>query len=182
MNTPDINYKSYADQSGVRVSYGTFAPENPGLYDDILKVSHCDNAVFADCIVNPDGGNREDGVDVMRDSYDVSFNRCRVGAGDKYAFTIKGGSNMIFLTDVVITRPGGGWERVDIDLGNYSSTTPNSKTGRVVLTNLRREDGKPVRVRVGWADRPYISEGNVKVLFWQSIFLKIYVAVRRLIG
>jgi hypothetical protein len=179
MSKPDINYRSYADQDNFTVAGETIQADDPAAYDDILKVSHCQYAIVRDCAINLNGGNREDGVDVMRSSYAVHFNECEVGAGQLYAFTIKGGSDMISLRNVLITRPGPWPQRVDIDIGNYSSTVPNAKTGTILLTNVTRTDGKPVRVRVGWAARPIISGGNVKVLFWQSLALKVYVWVMR---
>ena len=179
MSTPDINYRSYADQDNVTVTGETIQAPDPQNYDDILKISHCQFMTVSGCIINANGGNREDGVDIMRDSYAVHLTDCDVGAGKLYAFTIKGGSDMVSLKNIVITRPGPWPQRVDIDIGNFSSTVPNSKTGRVFLENVTRLDGKPVRVRVGWADRPIIVGGNVKVLFWQSLILKAYVWVMR---
>jgi hypothetical protein len=46
--------------------------------------------------------------------------------------------------------------------------------------NCKRSDGLPVRVRVGWADRPVVIGGNVKILFWQSLMLKVYVFILNL--
>ena len=80
------------------------------------------------------------------------------------------------LHRVAITRPGR-W--VDIDIGNYSSTVPDAKTGRIMLISVTRTDGKPVRVRVGFAEDPLIVGGNVKVLRCQSLALKLYVWFRR---
>ncbi len=82
------------------------------------------------------------------------------------------------LRDCTITRGGGNWERVDIDIGNWSTTTP-AKTGVVTIDHVTRTDGKPVRVRVGWADKPVIIGPKVHILFWQSLGLKIYCLVRR---
>lgn len=178
----DDNYLSVANETGVRMEGVTIdADVSSPDYDDILKVSNVQDAEFAYCVVNLTGGNREDGVDVMRYSHDVRFYGCRVGAGQKYAFTIKGGSDQIEIRDSLIIRPGGGWERVDIDIGNYSSTVPDARTGMVILRNVQRLDGKPLRVRVGWADRPLILQdpSTVHVLFWQSLALKVYVWFRR---
>lgn len=176
----DRNYESHADVVGLRMAGRHIAPSSPSEYDDVLKISHCTDARVEDCVINPDGGNREDGVDIMRGCHTVTFRRCQVGAGAKYGFTIKGGCEHILLEDVVISRPGGGWERVDIDIGNYSHTCPHAYTSAVTLDNVRRSDGRPVRVRVGFADRPTVLGGNIKVLFWQSLALKAYVAIRSL--
>jgi hypothetical protein len=38
-----------------------------------------------------------------------------------------------------------------------------------------RTDGKPVRVVVGNAEKPSVVGGNVKILFWRSLGLKLFV-------
>jgi len=176
---PDKNFASFADESDRTIGDELFAPQNPAEWDDIVKVSHCDGLTFRNCIINPLGGNREDGVDVMRKSRHVEFYNCRVGCGNRYAFTIKGGSEMISLANVTITGRRGK-EGVDIDIGNFSHTLPNAKTGLVYLDNVARSDGSAVTVRVGWATKPAITGGNVKILFWASIGLKLYVLFKRL--
>lgn len=67
-----------------------------------------------------------------------------------------------------------GKEGIDIDLGNYSDSNM-IKTTNVILHNVRREDGEPVRIRVGHADKPIVINSKVKILFWWSIAIKIYV-------
>jgi hypothetical protein len=178
-STPDLNYKSYADLQNLAVCDEIFAPINPENYDDIFKLSNVQDAIVSNCIINPHGGNREDGVDMMRYCERIKMADCQVGAGKKYAFTIKGGCNDIVLENIVITRHGGGWERVDIDIGNYSGTVPDARTGRVILRELHASDGKPVRVRVGWAKEVIVEGGNVEMLRCQSLGLKVYVQVMR---
>jgi hypothetical protein len=175
---PDNNYFIVSDLFLKEYSDLVVSAPNPADYDDIFKISGSSNITVRDCTINPDGGNREDGVDIMRYSKFVEFNWCKVGAGKKYAFTVKGGSNSVTIRDTTSTRGGGNWERVDIDIGNWSTTTP-AKTGVVTIDHVTRTDGKPVRVRVGWADKPVVIGGNVHILFWQSLGLKIYCLVRR---
>lgn len=177
---PDNNFQSYAGVSDLTVVNQEYSPDDPSNIDDVLKISHSERITFIKCDINPKGGNREDGVDVMNNSKNIRFSECSVGCG-KYAFTIKGGSNFVWLDNVVIHGKHG-IEGVDIDIGNFSSTVPDDKTGIVMLDNVTRKDGKPVRVRVGWASYPVITGGNVKVLFWQSLILKAYVAFKRLIA
>ena len=181
-NTPDKNYLSFADRERETHELVILCPEIDGErsedYDDILKISHCREFTFRDCHVCPEGLQREDGVDIMRFSRTIAFFNSRVAAGRRYAFTIKGGSSEILLRNVIITRPG---RFVDIDLGNYSHNA-DGKTGKVTLDNVVRADGKPVRVRVGWADQPIVIGGNVKILVVQSYLLKIYVHAKRLLA
>lgn len=175
---PDNNYFIVSDLFLKEYSDLVVSAPNPADYDDIFKISGSSNIRVRDCTINPDGGNREDGVDIMRYSKYIDFQWCKVGAGGKYAFTVKGGSAHVTIADCEITRGGGNWERVDIDIGNWSTTTP-AKTGVVTIDHVTRTDGKPVRVRVGWADKPVVIGGNVHILFWQSLGLKIYCLVRR---
>ena len=176
---PDKNFKSFCDESDRTIADQLFSPDDPTEWDDIVKVSHCEGLTFRHCIINPEGGNREDGVDIMRKSHLIEFYNCRVGTGKRYAFTIKGGSDMISLANVTVTGRQG-TEGVDIDIGNFSHTLPNVKTGRVYLDNVGRSNGQPVTVRVGWAPWPVVTGGNVKVLFWASMGLKLYVLFKRL--
>ena len=175
----DKNYKSYADEQNVVIQNETIDAPNPENYDDILKLSHVEGANINNCIINPSGGNREDGIDIMRFCRSIYIGNCQVGAGKLYAFTIKGGSSQIDLSNVTIIRGGGSIEKVDIDIGNYSENA-KGKTTDVRIVNCKRSDGLPVRVRVGWADRPVVIGGNVKILFWQSLLLKIYVYIKNL--
>jgi hypothetical protein len=175
----DKNYRSYADETNVVIQNDTIDAPNPEQFDDILKLSHVVGCTVDNCHINPSGGNREDGIDIMRFCRSIYIRNCQVGAGAKYAFTIKGGSSQIDLSNVTITRGGGGSEKVDIDIGNYSDNA-KGRTTDVMIVNCRRSDGQPIRVRVGWADNPVIIGGNVKILFWKSLLLKIYVFIKNL--
>lgn len=181
MSSPDKNFLSFADRARETFDNMVVCPELEGErsqdFDDILKISHCAEFTFRNLNVCPEGLQREDGVDVMRFSRHIAFLNARVAAGAKYAFTIKGGSADILLRNVTITRPG---KHVDIDLGNYSHNA-DGETLRVTLDNVRREDSKPVRVRVGWAEPPKIVGGNVRILHLQSLLLKLYVHTKRLL-
>jgi hypothetical protein len=115
----------------------------------------------------------------MRGS-DVLLKHSRVRAGKRYAITIKGGS-VARVENVIIWGPRG-TEGVDIDIGNYNHVQPNRKTPTSDLVNVTREDGKPVLVRVGFASKPVIIGGNCKILFWQSLGLKVYVLFKRLLS
>lgn len=179
MPKPDENYLSYADvQNDVMQSlhHLNVSPAFAEQYDDLLKISHCRNMAFRHLVVAPGGRQREDAVDIMRFSRDIAISSARLRGG-KYVVTIKGGSRDIALVDVLIERPANGREGVDIDIGNFSHNALG-RTGAVLLANVSRSDGKPVRVRVGWADEPVIVGGNVKVLRFQSLLLKAYVLVK----
>ena len=179
MPKPDENYLSYADVQNDELQFLHHLNVSPAFaeqYDDLLKISRCRNMVFRHLVVAPNGRQREDAIDIMRFSRDVYIDGA-ILRGGKYVVTIKGGSCEILLNDVLIERPANGREGVDIDIGNFSHNALG-RTGRVVLRNVLRSDGKPVRVRVGWADEPVIIGGNVKVLRFQSLLLKAYVYVK----
>jgi len=174
VSKPDVNYESIADNlHPVSIHDRTIQPENPSEWDDILKMSNAWAVTVLGCEINPMGGNREDGVDINNHSRDILFRNCRVTSGEKYAFTIKGGSRYITLRDITIKGPRGK-EGVDIDIGNYSDQS-NAMTHDINLDNVNREDGEPVTIRIGRGCDVNITNSNVKVLVLQSFGLKVYV-------
>ena len=173
---PDNNF--YVLDSNLLGKYIS-APDNGEAYDDILKIAHVSDFYIHYCNINMRGGeNEEDGVDI-NDSSKISFDNCNVKGGKKYAFTIKGGSNIIVLKDVVIHGKHRG-DGVDIDIGNWSDSN-TEKTTNVVLDNVTRADGRPVVVRVGRADPPIVKGGNVKIDRSKSFKLKLYWHLKRLL-
>lgn len=174
MSKPDINYESIASNAHpISISNRTIQPNNPSEWDDILKFSNAWAVTVTGCDINPMGGNREDGVDINNHSRDLLFKNCRVTAGDKYAFTIKGGSRYITLKDITIKGPRGK-EGVDIDIGNYSDQS-NVMTHDINLDNVNRKDGEPVTIRIGRGCDVNVTNSNVKILVLQSMLLKLYV-------
>lgn len=162
MTTPDKNFRSYADQSGILVADQVFDPraagEDPAHIDDVLKLSHVTNARFLRCEVRAGGLQRENALDLNRECADVLIEGFTLESGRQNALTIKGGCTAITIKDTVII-PGQG--HCDIELGNWSDQS-TAKTTRVWLINVTRSDGKPVRLRVGRADDPIILGGNVR--------------------
>jgi hypothetical protein len=172
MATPDKNFRSYADESGVRIYGETIAPPDQ-TYADTLKFSNADDVEVEKCHVV---GGYEDCVDINRDCEQVVLRNLTLEAHGEYAVTIKGGSHDIKLIDVVITAPG----RVyDIDIGNWSDQNQN-KTTSVKLVNVTRADGEKVRVRVLWADRPVIVGGNVSLTVVPRLAVLVYRFFRKL--
>lgn len=173
-NKPDNNYHSIANVSFASFVGEELAPPFPGQYDDILKISGATDIKVQDCVINLQGGNREDGIDINRFCKNIDIYDCHVAAGRRYSVTIKGGCSGVHIRNLVIHGPRGK-EGVDIDLGNYSDSTMK-KTGWVILDNVSRKDGNPVTIRVGNASKPYIINcPNARILFWQSLGLKAYV-------
>ena len=177
MSKPDQNYESIADNmQPISVSQRTIQPHTPRVWDDVLKLSNAWAVTVTDCDINPRGGNREDGVDINRFSRDCHFKDCRVRAGKKYAFTIKGGAYFIKLENIIIHGPRGS-EGVDIDIGNYAGQN-YGMTHSITLDNVNRDDGEPVTIRIGRGCDVNIVNSNVKILIVKSILLKLYVWAR----
>jgi len=174
----DVNWKSFADVKNIKLEKETVSPPNPENYDDILKFSNVQNANVYDCDINPKGGNKEDGVDINRFCKNIRMVKTSIRSGEKYAVTIKGGSEDILLQNVIIL--GRGKEGVDIDIGNYSDSTMK-KSQNIMLANVNRADGKPVTLRVGHAKNIFITDSNIKKLRFQSIGLKLYVYFKYLL-
>ena len=174
----DKNWYSIADNpTSVVHTTETFDPPSPkSQWDDCLKLSNARAVEIHFCSINPQGGNREDGIDMNRFTRNCVIQSCIIGNGGKYAVTIKGGSYNIKIIDCTITGKRG-WEGVDIDIGNFADFN-YSNTHSITLQNVRRNDGRPVTVRIGHATDVDIIGGDVKVLVISSLLLKGYVWVK----
>ncbi len=174
----DKNWHSIADNpTPVVHTAEVFDPPSPkSQWDDCLKLSNAQAVTIVTCSINPQGGNREDGIDINRFTHNCLIQSCVIGNGGKYAVTIKGGSYDIEISDCTIVGKRG-WEGVDIDIGNFADFNP-SNTHSITLRNVNRNDGKPVTVRLGHASDVDIIGGNVKVLVISSVLLKLYVRTK----
>lgn len=166
---PDINYYSIADRNDVEVLSRTLPDVgiNPSDYSDTLKLSKATNIVVKDCVIY---GGKEDCVDMNRYCENILIESTTVISNGSYCFTIKGGTKSVTLRNVVVQKHG---KSYDIDLGNWSDQS-NNLTTNVVLENVTSTDGKPVTVRVLWADAPTVIGGNVKVTVVPKFIYSIY--------
>jgi hypothetical protein len=170
----DVNYYSIADQNDVVVENKTF-PESgidPEEYSDIVKLSNAKNITIKNCFIK---GGQEDCIDMNRYCENVLVEDTNVSSGGLYCFTIKGGTKNVTLKNVVVGIHG---HETDIDLGNWSDQSSELTTG-VVLDNVKSVDGKPVRVRVLWADKPTVINSNVKVCVVPKWMVAIYRFLRK---
>jgi len=175
MSDTDRNYLSIADVVGrsyqdLRVDPAAEG-HDPREFDDTLKLSHARNITINGLVVN---GGSENAIDMNRGCAGVRIDHATLVGGDHCAVVIKGGSYDIALERVTIHRERSAY---DIELGGWSDQSME-RTRRVVLADVRRSDGEPVRVVVGHADRPTIVGGRVRVLFWRSLALKAFWTVR----
>jgi hypothetical protein len=112
-----------------------------------------------------------------RECRDVMVHRSSIYTRGAYGVTVKGGSKVIWLQNVVFHgEPKSGY---DIDLGNWSDQS-DALTTDVGLEQVTHATGRPVRVRVLWADKPMVIGGNVKVTTWPRFLVRIYRFFRRL--
>jgi len=171
----DVNYYSIADTDNVEVVGVTLPGDpfnDPRNYSDILKLSHATNILVKDCVIY---GGKEDCIDMNRYCDNIVVDNCRLASGGLYVATIKGGTKNVTFQDVIVTKHG---KETDIDIGNWSDQS-NEMTKNITLDNVTSTDGKPVRVRVLWADRPLVIGGNVKVTVIPKWAVAIYRFLRR---
>lgn len=171
----DNNHLSIADTAGVVLEKVSLPKDghSPSEYDDVLKFSNARNCFVLGCHVR---GGRENAIDMNRNCTNIVVEDTVLVGGDQCAVVIKGGCHNITLNRVLISPSGGPY---DIELGGWSDQSRH-KTGRVVLRDVLRTDGKPVRVVVGNAEKPTIEGGDVQILPFWSIGLKLYVFAKGL--
>lgn len=142
-----------------------FLPENPEDYSDILKFSNRQGFSLTDVQV---AHGDEDCVDINNHCSNITLQgRFGVKGLGSQCFTIKGGSENIFVSGVIQT-PG---TSTDVEIGNWSDQSYNKSSN--IHIDLRRADGKPVRVRIGRAENVHLG-ANCKKDILGSIGLTIY--------
>lgn len=164
---PDNNYKSYCDVDNIRVDLEVLKPANPSEYQDVFKLSHCTNSTFTrgevyamGCTENALDANRFCSA-VIEDYY--------LSGGAQASVVIKGKS-AITLKQVVINHDPKSW--TDILVDDYSDQSKEASA--VILDDVKRVDGKEVRVVFGRFMKPTFFKGNYKVLWITTIGLHIY--------
>ncbi len=182
---PDKNFSSF-DQPEHNLQTFEFVNANPASqmkrpedYDDLLKVSgRQGTAIYNFDATSGSGKHREDGIDINNECTSVRFVHGRVQAGQKgVAITNKGGNFATLFENIVIIAPYGKF--VDIEDGNHSDQSWK-KTTLTLYKNVRRADGKPVRYAYGRADKASFVDTDVKVVWWYTAALHVYVYVKQL--
>lgn len=166
----DVNYLSISDCSGTHLENVKLPKEGDSAsqYDDTLKFSKATDCSFRNGYII---GGRENAVDMNRECRFITVQDSTLRSGDHCAIVVKGGCENILLSRLLITPSGGAY---DIELGGWSDQS-RARTRWVTLEGVMRTDGKPVRVVCGNADKPFVFGGDVKVLFWWSLGLKLFV-------
>jgi hypothetical protein len=182
MADTDKNYYSIADRTDVTIRGVVLDPRNDGIdpstIDDVLKLSHATSVLVEEVVVDAGGLQKENAIDMNRVCSDVVVRKCKLVSGKQNAVTIKGGCYDITLDGVDIV-PGTG--HCDIELGNWSDQSQDYVRD-ITLRDVKRTDGKPVRLRVGHAKNITIIGGNVKEDKLASLMVKIYWQYRKIFG
>jgi hypothetical protein len=177
MQDTDRNWHSVADAKGVQLYDLRLDPTDEGHgadeFDDTLKFSNAQYCVALRLWIR---GGSENAVDMNRDCKGIRIQDSTLISGAQCAIVIKGGARDIELSHVCIV-PRNRETPCDIELGGWSDQS-DAPTRRVTLHEVSRIDGMPVRVAVGHAERPTIIRGRVRVLFWRSLGLKVFVYTR----
>jgi hypothetical protein len=163
---PDVNYRSYANEYGVKLVAEAIMPPAGERYSDTLKFSNCTEATVGFCVIH---GSDEDVIDINNYCNEITIHGCDFYVKGKFGLTIKGGSKNVTVSRCNFIGSG---KETDIDIGNWSDQSSELTTG-IVLENLTRADGKHVRVRVLWGDAPTVIGGKVKVTVYPKIIVKI---------
>jgi hypothetical protein len=171
----DKNYISHCNEKNVMITGETIVPPDD-TYSDTLKFSNVNGFSVLDCNIT---GGKEDCVDIMRGSKHGSICLCELTPKGKYGVTIKGGVENITISDTILTCGG---SETDIDIGNYeNASTPRNQPVQVVtISNVRRKDGRRVRVRLLNCNNVVFTDGreNYDVCEVPSIFWKTYFWLR----
>jgi hypothetical protein len=178
----DINYLpgTFADRNGEEFGPLNLAPPRFGQdVDDVFKVSHCRACQFTEVVVSA-GKQKENALDLNRESCGNKFSNLLLDAGGQGAILIKGGSCDNSFTDVLITRPSG---HTDIMIGGYSDQSKRASQNNS-FNNVRRVDGKPVRV--SWTfirgEKPTFTNSKVVYQWGWSLLRTIHQEIKYLLS
>lgn len=167
MSYPDVNFTSYSDISGLDVYGIQIIPSDPEEWDDSLKISHCISCHFSTGVVV---GGSENALDMNRSCSVVTVDNLELRGGDQASIVVKGGCRGILLSDLVLSPSSKAW--TDILWDDWSKTGRQASFG--TLKNVRRSDGKPIRVVFGRFRRPKIEDTPHRILWLSCIGLHLY--------
>lgn len=168
--TPDVNYKSYVNESGLFID----SWENPNtvsIYDDIMKFSNCTDVTVTGVFVL---GGKEDCIDVVRGSNYLFTNLTLLPLVN--GITIKGGVYNAVLKDINFENVG---KDYSIELGQFDNYwNPGRESTRwVKIENVRSANGKKIKVRVWDATTPIVINSpdvvvkKIPKFIWYPYFL-----------
>jgi hypothetical protein len=181
MSKPDHNYApgGFADRAGKRIGPLLLDPPDQGAgLDDIFKTSGCTDSKFLGITVRA-GRQGENGWDANRFCRRNEYRGLQIDGGAQCAVYLKCGFSHNVVEDVLITKAGGNSDWFEGDFSDYYVTSPRGATVNRGNTyrNVRRADGKPVRVR--WvftrAEKPRFADSRVEYQYLRSLLSTVYV-------
>lgn len=169
MSTPDRNYRSFADASGLHVTDLDLRPDNSSEYADALKLSHVTDSLFERITVRA-GDARENACDINRLCRGVEIAEFRFEGGRQCAIVVKGGSDVTLSDGVIAPHPEAAY---DIELGGWSDQS--MARSRLVLDDVHVEGCVPLRIVCGWWTRPQIvANCRIEILWRKSAAYHAY--------
>lgn len=169
----DTNYESYVDECWVEVQARAIGDvENWSAYDDMLKFSNCWNVNVNNCVVV---GGREDCIDMCRGG-DYRVQNSSLIIMGKNGITCKCGVEGLRVEGVEFDGYGM-FSEIEIGMfSKYDKFPFKNKVQGVIISDVKRKDGKKVRVWVWNGTKPVVRGGNVRVvrvprIIWVWYFL-----------
>lgn len=153
MSKPDVNFYSLAHLRGGHHVVEIPAGLNPLEFDDILKITDCQDITVEVRGVLP--GGREDCIDINNHCRNVTvWVSDGMHPNGNYAATIKGGSSDIEIIGKLLSHG----KVVDFDLGNHSDQSDN--TTREVSLMVESPSGDVITWRRLNATTPHLKPGQ----------------------
>ena len=156
-----------------QVLVGQSFPFNP--CSETIKGSNI-SAQVESCVVN---GGTEDCVDFVRGGpYTIRGCTLRAGAKTRTFITAKGGIDGLLVKDVILS--GRTKWKSDIRLGDHTIYNKRKllKMRDVVIDNVCRDDGKPVRVLVLDCEKPLCVNGKYKVVRVPKVLVWLFMLIK----
>jgi hypothetical protein len=169
----DNNYRSIAEEFGYDVRDEAIGDVNSwNRYDDMLKFSNCWNATVNNCVII---GGKEDAIDMCRGGNYGIFNSSLFVMG-KNGITAKCGIDGLRIEGIEFLGRG---NYCEIELGMFSKYDKypfhSSRVENVIISNVRRENGKRVWIWVWNSERPEVRGKAIVIvvprLVWLPYFL-----------
>lgn len=174
MSKPDVFFPPgvFHDIRGERIADIVLIPPNDGAgISDIFKTSHVQACAF-EGVQAVAQSHDENGWDANRYCQRNIFKRLVLPAGGSSAVYVKCGFKDNIIDDVLITRYA---KHSDIIIGDYSDSG-GERCARNKWNDVRRIDGKPVRVRWSFlrAEKPKFTNSKVKYQYGWSLLTTLY--------
>ena len=121
----------------------------------------------------------EDGIDVVRgEDYLFEDGRIDAGKSTRCFITAKGGIDGLIIRDVTLFGKTRWWR--DIGLGDHTIYNKGNLMDmkNVLIDNVRRSDGKPVKILVLDCDKPICTNGKYCVVKIPKLLVKLFLKIK----